>query len=329
MDLKTGAVLWTHDFLGDAPKDPPGFDGTSARVLDHKARPGTPSCDGETVIFPVFDQCRIVALDARSGKRRWDFKTQGWTYGRPAITDRQVFVGSQDEHFYGVDKETGRLVWKFKTGSRIEASCAASGGFVYVGSCDGNLYCLRQDDGALEWKFATDKRKDFGSPIYAQPVVSGNTVYLAAMEGQVYAVSADTGKLKWRLRPSESSEIDGSFTDGKRWFVTTRRTNDAAGENAAVCTGARTSRPRGMIAIASGRCHPNRLGAITHEDSRIDPEAPARLSAFAPRKHVFVSTPAELDVLSRSESRHCRCETACSGLPGRVLCEFFGFGLRA
>ncbi len=81
---------------------------------------------------------------------------------------------------------------------------------------DANLYRLGKDTGEVQWKFVTAKRKKFGGPIYSQPIASGDTVYLPAMEGQVYAINAESGELKWKLRPSKDSEIDGSFTDGKR-----------------------------------------------------------------------------------------------------------------
>ncbi len=232
LDLLTGRLLWQHDYLTDAPEDPPGFNGKQARFGNRRARPRAASCDGSTVYLSVFDQCRVIAVDCQTGKRRWAFQTQGWIYGRPTISEKFVFVGSQDEHFYGIDKQTGKLVWKFKTGARVEASCAVSDRHVYFGSCDANLYCVDKSTGKLQWKFATTKDKKHGGPIYAQPIVSGKTVYLPAMEGQVYALDAQTGKLNWRLRPSKDSQILDALTDGSRIYVSTRKNFAGAGEAA-------------------------------------------------------------------------------------------------
>ena len=52
------------------------------------------------------------------------------------------------------------------------------------------------------------------------------------MEGQMYAIDAESGELKWKVRPSKDSEIDGSFTDGKRIYITTRRTLENKGKDA-------------------------------------------------------------------------------------------------
>ena len=232
LDLMKGRVLWKHDYLVYAPKDPPGFDGRRARLGDRPARPCGASCDGQTVIFPVFDQCRLLAIDCKTGARRWAFQTKGWMLGQPTITDHYVFAGSQDRHFYCIDKDKGKLVWQFETASRVEAPCAVTGRRVFFGSCDANLYCLSKDTGEVQWKFTTSKQKEFGGPLYAQPIVSGDTVYLPAMEGHVYAINAQSGELKWKLRPSKHSEIDGSFTDGKRIYITTRRNFEKEGEDA-------------------------------------------------------------------------------------------------
>lgn len=39
LDLLTGQLLWQHDYLADAPEDPPDFDGKRARFGDRRARP--------------------------------------------------------------------------------------------------------------------------------------------------------------------------------------------------------------------------------------------------------------------------------------------------
>ncbi len=232
LNLASGDVLWTHDYLEDAPEDPPGFVGKRARLGDRPARPREASCDGTILMFAVFDQCRLIALDCQTGKRLWAFQTEGWMLGRPTISDKYVFAGSQDKHFYCVNKADGSLVWKFKTGARIEAPGAVTKDRVFFGSCDANLYCVDKDSGQLQWKYATQKRKKFGGPIYEQPLVSGGTVFLPTMEGQIYAIKAKTGKQIWKIRPSRKSEIDGSFSNGKQLFVTTRVNFEDEGEDA-------------------------------------------------------------------------------------------------
>ena len=223
-ELKTGRILWHHDYLEDRPDDPPGFDGSQARFGGKPARPGATAIDGKVVALSIFDQCRAIALDVATGKRLWDFRTEGWMYGRPEFGPLHVFVGSQDQSFYAVDRDLGKLAWKVPTGSRVEAGGTAVDRFVYFGSCDGNLYAVDQGVGRVAWKFPTEMNEDGGAPIYSRPLVCFDTVYLAAMKGTVYAVDRKKGRLLWKLTPLAKSELDSELvTNGELLFVTTRR----------------------------------------------------------------------------------------------------------
>ncbi len=224
LDAKTGELLWSTDFVADAPPDPPGFPGGSARVGGSPARPSALSSDGETLFLSVFDQSRVVAFDAATGKKVWSYQTGGWIYGEVAATATHAFVGSQDDFFYCLDKRTGKQVWKFKTQGRIESGGVVDDTSVYFASCDGGLYGLSRSDGKLRWRFEADRDVDGRrSAIYSTPVLHRGALHFAAGEGQVYAVDAGTGKLRWKLRPSERSELYCSpASDGTSYFVTTR-----------------------------------------------------------------------------------------------------------
>lgn len=223
LDAKTGAKRWAADFAADAPPDPPGFSGDSARFPNTKARPTALATDGETVFVSVFDQCRVVAVTAATGKRAWALQTKGWVYGAATATATHVFVGSQDKRFYCADKKTGE-VWAFETKGRIESGGAADDKSVYFGSCDGSFYAVTQADGKERWRFDTDRHTNGKtSAIYSTPVLRQGVAYFAAGEGQFYAVATDTGAARARLRPQEQSEMYCSpATDGRSFFVTTR-----------------------------------------------------------------------------------------------------------
>lgn len=221
--LRTGDPLWTADCMDDRPDDPEGFDGADARFAPLAARPGAARTDGRIVVVPIFDQCRVVAVECASGKRAWDFRTQGWTFGGVAIGDHNAFVVSQDEHLYAVDKELGKESWRVKTRARNEAPAAAAGRFAYVGSCDGNLRAVDEVVGQVVWTFAIEPDARGNTPIYGAPLVHGDSIVLAAMPGVVYAVDQKKGTLRWKLRPAADSELNGDLVAiGTRLFVTTR-----------------------------------------------------------------------------------------------------------
>lgn len=232
--LTTGEVLYAHDILADRPEDPPGFSGESARFPGRPARPGTAATDGLLVAVPVFDQCRVVALDLASGERRWTLQTSGWVGAEPTIGERHVYVASQDEHVYAVDRKTGELAWQVRTRARNEGSVALVGDMAVFGSCDAWLYGVGAADGEVTWRYETDHEKGRGAPIYSRPIVYGDRVYLAAMNGKVHVVDRHTGAFLAKLAPVPDSELNSDIaTTGGLLFVTTRKAGEK-GESAVV-----------------------------------------------------------------------------------------------
>ena len=239
LDAKTGEKKWDSDFVADSPADPPDFPGERARMNNTLARPTAIGSDGETLYLSVMDQSRIVAIDAKTGKRQWSYQTGGWIGSTATATAKHVFIGSQDQHLHCLDKRTGKQVWKFETKSRVESGGVVDEKYIYFGSCDGYLYCLNQSDGKERWKFATDLKDDGRkSPIYSVPVLRPGSVFFAAGEGQFYAVDRTTGKLKGKVRPSQGSTMYCSpATDGTHFFVTTRPGQQNRGEASLVGIG--------------------------------------------------------------------------------------------
>jgi outer membrane protein assembly factor BamB len=243
VDAETGKERWRREFLTDAPPDPPGFPGERARGGGNsaKARPSALISDDETLFLSVMDQCRVIAINATTGKRLWSFQARGWIFGAAAATEKHVFFGSQDNFFYCVDKATGKELWKHKTKSRIEAGGLIDDNSVIFCSCDGSVYCLNQSDGKVRWRFAADLQENGRkSAIYSVPVIHAGAVCFAAGEGQAYALDRNKGTLIWKIRPSAESELFCSpVTDGSFLFVTTRSRDKGHGEPSLVAIGLR------------------------------------------------------------------------------------------
>ena len=70
----------------------------------------------------------------------------------PAVDDARVYVGSRDKHLHAVDCKSGKLLWKFKTGGRVESSPLVFDDAVVFGSNDGRLYALDKQDGREIWR---------------------------------------------------------------------------------------------------------------------------------------------------------------------------------
>ncbi len=224
VDAATGEQAWTHDIATDAPPAPPGFDQKRAVIGDNKARPMTAASDGTTVFLPIFDQSRVVAVDAATGQRRWSFAAKGWTHAEPTVAGDDVFVTSQDKNLYCLEKATGRPRWSFATRWRCESGVAVRDGAAYFGSCDGFFYRVDAKTGQAAWSFETPKGPDGKhSPIYSSPLVSADSVCFGSFDGHFYMLDTATGDLRWKVRPVEGSEVCSSpCADGRFVFVGVR-----------------------------------------------------------------------------------------------------------
>jgi len=73
-------------------------------------------------------------------------------FSPPALGERHVFVGSRDKHLHAIDRRSGKRVWKFRTGARIDGGAVVFDDAVVFGSGDGRLYALNRDDGSEIWR---------------------------------------------------------------------------------------------------------------------------------------------------------------------------------
>ncbi len=106
--------------------------------------------------FPYFSSCAVTkkqvliggrdkalhAIDRKTGKGLWTFKTRGQVDSSPVVCDGKVLFGSVDGNFYSLDLETGEEVWSYDVGAAILASPAISNGTVVIGDEKGNLFAF-------------------------------------------------------------------------------------------------------------------------------------------------------------------------------------------
>lgn len=70
----------------------------------------------------------------------------------PAVSDALVFIGSRDKNLHAIDRKTGKGMWKFKTGARVDSSPIVFDDAVVFGSNDGRLYAVATADGTEIWR---------------------------------------------------------------------------------------------------------------------------------------------------------------------------------
>lgn len=125
----------------------------------------------------------------------WDF----WL-SSPAVQNNIVYFGSGDGNFYALDTKTGKEKWRFKTNGIIHSSPALAFGNVYFGGWDTYMHALDAATGKEKWKFKTGEDTVIFNQtgITSSPLIDGNMVYFGCRDAHMYALDALTGKLIWK-----------------------------------------------------------------------------------------------------------------------------------
>jgi outer membrane protein assembly factor BamB len=123
IDATSGAEKWRFDHKVS-------WINTSPAVLDGVVYAG--SSDGQFV----------QALEAASGRELWR-TTTGVTWSSPAVAGDMLYVGDGAGRLHALDRRTGKILWSFRTGSTMHSSPTVSGDLIIVGSTDGGVYAVR------------------------------------------------------------------------------------------------------------------------------------------------------------------------------------------
>ncbi|MBN1342742.1 MAG: PQQ-binding-like beta-propeller repeat protein [Phycisphaerae bacterium] len=137
-----------------------------------------------------------------------------WAFHVVADDASVYFGSSADDKIYCLDAKTGKQRWNFFSDGPIRFAPTLADGKVYVGSDDGVAYCLSAADGKVIWKYqaspkdhrlAGNERIMSLWPVRSGIVVDGPAAYfcagLFAFEGTyLCAVDAQTGKEQWKRR---------------------------------------------------------------------------------------------------------------------------------
>jgi eukaryotic-like serine/threonine-protein kinase len=200
VDERTGTLRWSMRTGAALPPN-----ATQAGGWDMFA--SSPVVAGETVVIGGGDG-GIYALDLRSGKQQWTYKTTGRVRATPAVKDGVVITGSWDGRVYALDLATGKERWVHRTAGdtldsnkwgfdrrAIQSSAAIVDGAVYVGSRDGGFYMLDAATGTRHWRFTHR-----GSWVVGSPVVKAGRAYVGSSDGHfIQAVDVASGNELWRV----------------------------------------------------------------------------------------------------------------------------------
>lgn len=157
---------------------------------------------------------RVLALDAATGDRQWQFTTDDKVWATPAVADDTLYIGSFDKNVYALNTADGSPKWTFPTEGSIMATPLVEDGTVYIGSFDRHLYALNAADGSLKWKFQG------GNWFWARPIIVGGNLYAGCLDGFIYVLWSDSGGMITSFNVEDGISSNPVLVDDKVIFAT-------------------------------------------------------------------------------------------------------------
>ncbi len=148
------------------------------------------------VLFAADYKGRLVSVDAESGRKNWELKTEQDFSGGPGLDDERLYMGTIDGRVVAFDRNNGNELWNARVSSEVLVAPASADGVVVVRCIDGRVFGLDENSGARVWIY------DHSVPLLtlrgnANLLTHAGLVYVGYDDGSVVTLRLDDGSLVW------------------------------------------------------------------------------------------------------------------------------------
>jgi outer membrane protein assembly factor BamB len=200
---KEGVRLWTYE------QSVPilSLRGTSAPVFF------------QDLVFSGFDNGRVTALDAQTGKPRWEVQVTD-ARGRtelermvdidmaPLIHDYALYIATYQGHIAAFSLSNGDILWKKEISSY--GDLAVDNNALYLSDSKGHVWAFERRSGDTLWK--QDQLHDRQ---LSAPVIHGDYLVVGDLEGYLHWLRRDNGAQAGRLQVSKAPFHAPALTFGE------------------------------------------------------------------------------------------------------------------
>lgn len=151
---------------------------------------GSPAVAGGLVFQGGNRPDSIRALDATTGKEKWETNVNGRITSSPTVINDRVLFSTYGKSVYSLSVLDGSEVWRMPITNYADSSPTVSDGQVFVGDGTGDyvppipsfLYCFDENWGFMKWHYMTQGQ------IVSSPTIVNNMVIFGSYDGSVYAL---------------------------------------------------------------------------------------------------------------------------------------------
>ncbi|TMK65009.1 MAG: hypothetical protein E6G60_05990, partial [Actinobacteria bacterium] len=148
----------------------------------------------------------LHALDAATGKLRWQQPIAAATYGASAVANGVLFVGGTDFTFRALDLQTGRVLWSSEMTGAVSGGSAVVGADVYAVAGIREPGQRKRSETSGVTKFSVHGRPVTSTPTRSAPSRSTRPPRSTAATVRRHAVQR-------RLQPSQTTARDHALDD--------------------------------------------------------------------------------------------------------------------
>lgn len=151
----------------------------------------------DSTLFVVNKNGRIIAIDALSGKKRWNVYTPLTIGSGPITKDGLILFGTREGELVALDQHNGKMAWQSTMPSEILATPAISNGYVVAKTIDGKVSAFSATDGQKRWTYQQTEPTLIlrGS---SAPQISQHSVVVGFANGNLAKLSLASGALDWQ-----------------------------------------------------------------------------------------------------------------------------------
>lgn len=147
-------------------------------------------------LFAADYKGRLVAVDAESGRKNWELKTEQPFSGGPGLDDDQIYMGTIDGRVIAYERGSGTELWNAQVSSEVLTPPESADGIVVVRCIDGRVFGLDAVNGRRIWIY--DHKVPLltlrGNP---NLLIRAGVVFVGYDDGSVVSLKLEDGSVVW------------------------------------------------------------------------------------------------------------------------------------
>lgn len=186
------------------------------RVKVDKALTAGVGSDGSLAVVATRDgELRALGAD---GASLWSATVGAEVVTAPAVADGTVVVRASDNRVLAFEARTGKRLWNFQRQNpplvlRNAGGIAVVPGTAFIGMPGGRLVALALNSGALRWDVALAQPKGANeleriADVVGSPLVIGSQICAVAYQGRIGCFDLGSGRLVWSQEFSSATGFD-------------------------------------------------------------------------------------------------------------------------